>query len=415
MQNTIGYILNIDGENTDLNELLQHRSLSTLPFGGRYRLLDFTMSNLVNSGVNHIGVVGSYKYSSLIDHLGTGKEWSLSRKTQNLSILAGASGVRYGDNIKVSVRDLHYNIPFLSKGSNVKDVIICSPNLITSFDFSTAHRIHRTNNADITMIFKKVHPDFNTTDNDVFVEFEKFRVSKLNHHTGKTAEHVFADMMIIKRDVLIDLVKKANELGEWDLMDVIDDNMDTLRVFGAPHTGYLARINNMQRFFETNMDLLNYDVMGVKTTIESSNLGYRYVDVETAKSDTYRLGLIVEGLESLIKYPLGGNPVDHYFHNYWLDVGRVGGVIPFILAVAITLINLFQMWKVFRNKKYENSVRFAVLGLYLGTYMNYGLEPIMDGFTHLIFRFLLVNGMVYALYRFGKTTQEPTESSAVPE
>ena len=161
--------------------------------------------------------------------------------------------------------------------------------------------------------------------------------------------------------------------------------------------------------------ILNYDVMGVKTTIESSNLGYRYVDVETAKSDTYRLGLIVEGLESLIKYPLGGNPVDHYFHNYWLDVGRVGGVIPFILAVAITLINLFQMWKVFRNKKYENSVRFAVLGLYLGTYMNYGLEPIMDGFTHLIFRFLLVNGMVYALYRFGKTTQEPTESSAVPE
>ncbi|MBQ3334858.1 MAG: glucose-1-phosphate adenylyltransferase subunit GlgD [Eubacteriaceae bacterium] len=292
MQNTIGYILNIDGENTDLNELLQHRSVSTLPFGGRYRLLDFTMSNLVNSGVNHIGVVGSYKYSSLIDHLGTGKEWSLSRKTQNLSILAGASGVRYGDNIKVSVRDLFYNIPFLSKGSNVKDVIICSPNLVTSFDFSTAHRIHRTNNADITMIFKKVHPDFNANDNDVFVEFEKFRVSKLYHQTGETAEHVFADMMIIKRDVLIDLVKKANELGEWDLMDVIHDNMDTLRVFGAPHTGYLSRVNDMKRFFEANMDLLNYDVMNelfmgenpVYTKIKDNHPTHYSNDAEVTKS-----------------------------------------------------------------------------------------------------------------------------------
>ncbi len=85
MKKAIGIILNVDGDNSDLNELLQHRSISTLPFGGRYRMIDFTLSNMVNSGISHVGVVGSHKYSSLIDHLGTGKEWSLSRKTQDLS------------------------------------------------------------------------------------------------------------------------------------------------------------------------------------------------------------------------------------------------------------------------------------------------------------------------------------------
>ena len=96
MKNAVGLILNVDGEGDSLKDFLQHRSLSTLPFGGRYRLIDFTLSNMVNSGLSHIGVIGSHKYSSLVDHLGTGKEWSLSRKTQDLSILSGSNNYHIG-------------------------------------------------------------------------------------------------------------------------------------------------------------------------------------------------------------------------------------------------------------------------------------------------------------------------------
>lgn len=261
MQNTIGYILNIDGESSDLNDLLHHRSVSTLPFCGRYRLVDFTLSNMVNSGIKHVGVVGSYKYSSLVDHLGTGKEWSLSRKTQDLSILAGASGVRYGDAVKISVRDLHNNLAFLERGPEVEDVIISAPNLVTSYDFNGAYKIHKTNNADVTMIFKKFQPSFNISADDAFVEFEKYRVTKIHHKDSESSDYVYADMMIIKRDVLVELVKKADALGEWDLMDVLHDNLDTLRIYGAPHTGYLSRVNSMNKFFQSNMDLLDFDIM----------------------------------------------------------------------------------------------------------------------------------------------------------
>ena len=73
MKNTLGILLTYPGDNSDLRELLQHRSVGTLPFGGRYRLLDFNLSNMVNSGIGKIGVMSSSKFSSVIDHLGTGK------------------------------------------------------------------------------------------------------------------------------------------------------------------------------------------------------------------------------------------------------------------------------------------------------------------------------------------------------
>lgn len=261
MKNTIGFILNIDGDNTDLGELTEYRSMSTLPFGGRYRLIDFTLSNMINSGVSHVGVVGSYKYSSLIDHLGTGKEWSLSRKTQDLSILAGYSSVRYGDTVKISVRDLYNNRIFLTHGSDITDIIISAPNLVTSFDFNAAYRIHKTNNADATMIFKKNRPSYELKANDAYLDFDKYRVNTIHYQDGETTNYVFADMMIIKKQVLLDLLETANNMGEWDLMDVITDNLNTLRIFGAPHAGYFARINSMRRFREVNSDLLDFDVM----------------------------------------------------------------------------------------------------------------------------------------------------------
>jgi len=261
MNNTIGFILNIDSDSSDLGELLEHRSMSTLPFGGRYRLLDFSLSNMVNSGIKHVGVVGSYKYSSLVDHLGTGKEWSLSRKTQDLSILAGSNSVRFGDAIKISVRDLFNSMPFLERGSDVEDVIISAPNIITSFDFNAPYKIHKTNNSDVTLIFKKVKPSFNLQDNDAFVDFDKYRITNIHTQSSQQTDYVYADMMIIKKSVLFELVAKAESIGEWDLLDVIRDNIDTLRVFGAPHTGYLNRVNNMAKFYEANMDLLDFDVM----------------------------------------------------------------------------------------------------------------------------------------------------------
>lgn len=260
MKQTIGLILNIDDDNSDLNPLLQHRSISTLPFGGRYRMIDFTLSNMVNSGISHVGVVGSQKYSSLIDHLGTGKEWSLSRKTQDLSILAGSSSVRFGNLLKINLRDLYNNRAFFDR-NNVENVIIAAPNLITSFDFNAPMKIHKTNNSDITLIFKKVQPSFTFNTNDIFLDFEKYKITNMYYRDEKTTDYVYADMMIIKKDILLKMIDRSSQSGMWDMMDIIKQNIDTLKIFGAPHTGYINRVTDLSKFYESNMDLLDFDIM----------------------------------------------------------------------------------------------------------------------------------------------------------
>lgn len=260
MKNAIGLILNMDGEDDSLKDFLQHRSLSTLPFGGRYRLIDFALSSMVNSGLSHIGVIGSHKYSSLVDHLGTGKEWSLSRKTQDLTILSGSNNYRFGRLIKVNLRNLHNNRSFLEYTS-AEHVIIMTPNLVTSFNFKSAYEIHLKNDSDVTLILKKDDPQYNLKDEDLYLDFNKNRVSGIHFKKDRSTNHFFTEMFIIKKSRLLQLLDLSERTGDWDLMDMIKINIDTLRVFGAQHTGYIKRVNCMENYMKASMDLLEYDIM----------------------------------------------------------------------------------------------------------------------------------------------------------
>lgn len=260
MNTTLGIILNTETYSRDLDDLLENRSLSTLPFCGRYRLIDFTLSNMVHSDINHVGVIGSNKYASLLDHLGTGKEWDLSRKTQDLTILAGSSSVRFKDLVKINLRDLWNNRTFLKDG-DYEDVILAGSNIITTYDFKAPLRMHKTNKSDVTMIFKKVQPFYSFENNDIFLEFNKYRVTDIHFKDEKETDHFFTDMMIVKKDILLELLEMGERLGEWDLMDIMRDNLDTLKVQGAPHSGYFHRVTSLKTFYESNLDLLEYNMM----------------------------------------------------------------------------------------------------------------------------------------------------------
>ena len=304
MKNAVGIILNVDGEDTTLKDFLQHRSLSTLPFGGRYRLIDFTLSNMVNSGLSHIGVIGSHKYSSLVDHLGTGKEWSLSRKTQDLSILSGSSNNRIGSLIKINLRNLQNNRTFLEHDSS-EHVIIATPNVITTFNFNGAYNIHLNNDSDITLIFKKDSDRFNLLDDDIYLDFNKNRVSGIHYKKIKTTNHFFAEMLIIKKSVLLSLLDLGERTGDWDLMDMIQANVDALRIYGAQHRGFIQRINSLESYMNASMNLLEYDVMqelflgkdSIHTKIKDNHPSL-YCDSAQVSNSIVGSGCIIDGTVS---------------------------------------------------------------------------------------------------------------------
>lgn len=261
MKNTIGLIFSEAAENSDLRELLQNRSIGTLPFGSRYRLIDFTLSNMVNSGIKKIGVVASSKYSSVIDHLGTGKDWLLSRKTGDLAILKGSESARIGEAVKFNVKDIIDNRAWLNRNPS-DTVLISNSNLVTTYDFNEPYEIYTKNNADVVLIYRKDEARFHSLPNDLYLTLDGLKVTDVKRYAeGDVSENKFVDMMLIKKSVLMDMLDAAETRGEWDLIDVIAQNLSSLKVLAALHTGYISRITNVEKYYQTNMDLLDYDIL----------------------------------------------------------------------------------------------------------------------------------------------------------
>ncbi len=260
MRDTLGIILPQVGDNSDLRPLLGHRTIGTLPFGGRYRLIDFSLSNLVNSGITKVGIIGSHKYSSIVDHLGTGKEWLLSRKTNDLAILTGSVNRKLDVNYTINMLDFILNKNFI-KNSPADKVVLTSSNLVTTFDFDEPAEVYNKNNADVVLIYRSDKESFKTIDTDVFLTLDGRRVSDLSFGEEGKTDHKYADMMIIKKEVLLKLIDIA-ELNEInDLFSLISENLDTLRVYGYKHEGYFNRVFDIQKYYEASIDLLNYDVL----------------------------------------------------------------------------------------------------------------------------------------------------------
>jgi len=257
MKNVLGIIIN--NPSKQLGVLTDHRNPVTLPFFARYRLIDFALSNLVNSGVPKIGVVASDKYRSLLDHVGTGQEWGLSRKSQALVILQGAR--RIGD---VNARDI--NLMDFEKNDMVfernqtDDIIITTPNIVSHANYNHAIEMHRKSGADITLLATKNEPD----DQDhscLFMDVnEDNDVLDLTEGNAKHYHHQYAGTLIVSRETLLRLLMLAPEIGIYEMLDLVMANFDEFRIKCYPYGGYLRRIGTISEYFASSMELLDPDV-----------------------------------------------------------------------------------------------------------------------------------------------------------
>lgn len=153
MRNVIGILFGNNGSDI-LQGLAFQRSTAAVPFGGRYRLLDFALSSMVNSGIRTIGLVTPRHYRSILDHLGAGKEWSLDRKSGGLFILPGAIQGLSGRSGRFALKDLQLNIEYLQKDFS-ENIIISGCNQVLNMNYQEALDLHEAKQADITLIYKE--------------------------------------------------------------------------------------------------------------------------------------------------------------------------------------------------------------------------------------------------------------------
>ncbi|MDC0827347.1 hypothetical protein [Faecalitalea cylindroides] len=142
------------------------------------------------------------------------------------------------------------------------------------------------------------------------------------------------------------------------------------------------------------------DIFSIKTSIESSNLLLRLEQGGLEASDQYRINSVLNGLLSLINHPFGGQETVFYFHNMWLDVGRVSGVFPFLFLLLYSVLATYHVLMIFLNKNYNITIRYLFLSLYLGIQINFFTEPIMEGAISFFLAFCFLSGLVdYMYYR----------------
>ncbi len=265
MKNTLGIIIGFDSNN-DLRELSEHRPVASVPFGGRYRVIDFMMSNLVNSGCYQVAVLMRDKYQSLLDHLGSGKDWDLSRKRGGMFLLppnafAPKSSPLVTENYRTSLEALGSISDMLNKNKS-EHVLICSADIVANIPLDEVMKEHKKSEADVTIVCTK-NPEGGAF--DMFLGLSpRHEVEDIRNgdNMGGKCKYKSMGIYIMKRkylqSLLSDCVTHNLRSFERDAMQHVFKRGD--KVHGYVFDKYSAKIENVKGYFSASMDMLDKDI-----------------------------------------------------------------------------------------------------------------------------------------------------------
>jgi len=261
-KNTLGIILT-EERDTNLGVLTEKRAVSALPIAGRYRLIDFVLSNMVNSGIINVGVAPEYNYSSLMDHLGSGKEWDLNRKNCGLYILPPYIGREYISKASGDV-DVLYGVSGFLRSSAQEYVVLAEGHTIYNSTFNDALKCHIDKGADITIIYNEENeltPSELMPYTILEVDDDGMVTDIMKNHPHPTGNKVSLDTFIIEKTLLLSLIDNCVAHGEHDwVKDVLVKNLGRLKVYGHKFEGCALRVNSVESYYKNNMRFLESDV-----------------------------------------------------------------------------------------------------------------------------------------------------------
>ena len=304
--NAIGIIFPNSYDNL-VPELAGDRLMASIPFAGRYRIIDFLLSSLANCGISNIAIVVRENYHSLMDHLGSGREWDLLRKNGGLSIFPP-----YAEkNMKVysgRVEALESILPYL-KSKKEKYVIMMDANIAVDFDFNAMLAEHIDSGADVTVAYTEQeipaeliragsHGDMYYT-----LKLDEGRVRRIfmnSEMCGK--QNLSMNIYIMDREALIDKIHAAFVRGySYFERDILAPRLEKYNIRGYKYDGYYARICGLKSYFDENMKLLddeNLDALftggQIYTKIRDDN-PTRYINGCKTKNNLVADGCVIEG------------------------------------------------------------------------------------------------------------------------
>lgn len=240
-----------------LSELTAIRSMGSVPFGGRYRLIDFALSNLVNAGIEKVGIITTSNYQSLMDHIGSGRAWDLDRKINGVHFIPPFI---YGEDNGNAGRISSFAgaMSFLRR-SKEDYVILCDADVVANIDLEPMIKQHIETGADFTVAYKK------STDSGVFRNIMLFsgitpngRITEIKMCNDEVKNPNYSlDIIVVKRELLIDVISDALSLGKTSLSrDVFQAGVDKYNIYGYEVSEYAKVITGFESYVQITNDVL---------------------------------------------------------------------------------------------------------------------------------------------------------------
>lgn len=292
------------GVGSRLNLLVETRAKPAVTFGGIYRIIDFSLSNVMNSGLTRVGVLTQYKPLSLMNHIGTGEPWDFTGRSRGVKILPPRTGQKDSDWYKGTADAIRRNIDFIERNPT-NEIVILSGDHIYHMDFDAMLEYHRSKKADVTvgmMVVPKsqIHQfgaGITNNDNRIVDWEEKPKVPRTN--LASMGIYVF------DRDYLLRALARNREEIDFG-MHILPWAIEYDNVFAYPFYGYWRDVGTIQAYWEANMDLLklNGDISPerwqIRTNVESENLqadrpSTKYFASSKVRNSLISAGCIIRG------------------------------------------------------------------------------------------------------------------------
>ncbi len=238
------------------NELTRFRAPAGLPFAGRYRTIDFTLSAMVNAHIKNIGIIASQNYGSMIDHLGNGEDWDLNRRRGGLMMLTpmawpGADKASYRGRLDA----LRAFRTFIEE-SKAELVVLAYGGTVASVDLEAMAKEHQRNGAYLTVAYSEIPGNVGEA---ILETADDGRITKLSYQLNEeeAAKPYSLGLFMMRREDLVNFLLEA-ENNDYTNMnrDLIQHHLEDQLIYGYRHPGYARIIQNTADYFKASMDML---------------------------------------------------------------------------------------------------------------------------------------------------------------
>lgn len=250
------------GDRPRMGALMDRRTVGAVPFGGRYRLIDFTLSNLVHAGIWDVGVITRNKYESLMDHLGNGRDWDLARKDGGLTLLPPFVSSHGSDAYLGEMQSLLDYRRYIA-GQKAKYVILAHADLVGRIDIGAMIDQHIETGADMTVAYQTVTDQNALGENAVAFGFdEKEQVTDVTigaPWSGPCCRYL--GYLILSKDSLLRIINIMASHNRFTISrDLLLGGYSQMKMLGYRVDGYCKKVHDLQSYYQISMELLSPDI-----------------------------------------------------------------------------------------------------------------------------------------------------------